>query len=200
MTKLVKLGSALLVVGAVLGMTTQAALAKGKVTHVKLVTFQKVEVVPNTTLDNPETVTASSGTLVRQANGITGIIATTGLPEGVYTFWWHLTHPDGEVSILWAGNAMVTSNGVVQLLAVLPEGEENAPGYIFIGHSLQPDTAATVDVQLWVRTHGAASANPVVLERQLTRPFGRCTDTRNMFPMSDGPDYPCWNPQRAIFF
>ena len=61
-------------------------------------------------------------------------------PSAAYTFWWHLFHPDGEVSILWAGNAVVGPNGVSHLLSVLPEGEENAPGEIFIGHGLQPGT------------------------------------------------------------
>jgi hypothetical protein len=31
----------------------------------------------------------------------------------------------------------------------------------------------------------------------LTRPFGGCTDIRNLKPRPG--DYPCWNPQRAVF-
>jgi hypothetical protein len=156
MFKLTKLCPALLVAGAVLGMMPQPALAQ-QVTNVKLETFQIPEVVPNTTLEETEEVRASSGTLVRGASSIMGVIATTGVPSGVYTSWWHLTHVDGEVSTLWAGNAIVGRNGVVQLLSVLPEGEENAPGVIFIGHGLQPGAAASVTVQLWVRSHGALS-------------------------------------------
>ena len=195
MFKLMKLGPALLVAGAALGMMPQPALSQA--THVKLQTFQIPEVVPNTTLDETEEVRASSGTLVRGRSSIMAAIATTGLPSGAYTFWWHLAHPDGEVSILWAGNAVVGRNGVTQLLSVLPEGEENAPGYIFIGHGLQPGTAGSVTVQLWVRAHGALSSDPDQAAIQLTRPFGGCTDTRNPAPTSD--DYPCWNPQRAVF-
>ena len=195
MFNLMRLAPALLVAGAAIGMIPQQALAQA--THVKLQTFQIPEVVPNTALANPEEVTASSAVLVRGKSSIMASIATTGVPSGTYTFWWHLAHDDGEVSILWAGNAIVRPNEVVQVVSVLPEGEANAPGYIFIGHGLQEGAANSVTVQLWVRTHGAMSEDPDILERQLTRPFGGCTDTRN--PLPEPTDYPCWNPQRAIF-
>ncbi len=112
-------------------------------------------------------------------------------------FWWHLTHPDGELSILWAGTKFVSNgNGNTVLNTVLPEGEENAPGDIFIGHGLQPGTASSVAVQLWVRSHGPLSSDPQTAEEQMTKPFGG-TDFRNPNPRPD--DYPCWNPQRAVF-
>jgi len=167
------------------------------VTHVVLETFQMPEVVPNTTLDETEKVEGSSGTLVRSSDALHAIISTRHLPEGVYTFWWDLTHPDGEVSILWAGSKIVSSNGKVVLSATLPEGEENVPGHIFIGHGLQPGTADSVEVELWVRYHGALSDDPATAYEQQAKPFGACTDDRNPNPRPG--DYPCWNPQRAVF-
>jgi hypothetical protein len=91
----------------------------------------------------------------------------------------------------------VGANGIGTLNTVLPEGENNAPGDIFIGHGLQPGTAQDVTVQLWVRAHGALSDDAETAGEQQTKPFGGCTDTRNPNPKPD--DYPCWNPQRAVF-
>ena len=167
------------------------------VTHVVLETFQVPEAVPNITLDETEKVKGSSGTLVRSDDALHGIITSKNLPEGVYTFWWDIIHPDGEVSIVWAGTKVVSSNGRVVLNTVLPEGEENVPGDIFIGHGLQPGTATEVEVELWVRYHGALSDDPETAYEQQAKPFGACTDERNPNPKPD--DYPCWNPQRAIF-
>ncbi len=167
------------------------------VIHVALETFQVPEVVPNVTLDETEKVKGSSGTLVRSSDALHAIISTNHLPEGVYTFWWELTHPDGVVSILWAGSKIVSSDGKVVLSATLPEGEENVPGDIFIGHGLQPGTAGSVEVELWVRYHGALSEDPATAYEQQAKPFGACTDDRNPNPKPG--DYPCWNPQRAIF-
>jgi len=168
-----------------------------EVTHVVLETFQMPEVVPNATLDETEEVKGSSGTLVRDSDALHAIISTRNLPEGVYTFWWELTHPDGVVSILWAGSKVVSSNGKAVLNTTLPEGEENVPGDIFIGNGLQPGTAALVEVELWVRYHGALSDDPAIAYEQQAKPFGACTDDRNPNPRPG--DYPCWNPQRAIF-
>ena len=182
---------------AAFGWFTIAAQA-ADLTNVTLETFQIPEAVPNTTLDETEAVQGSSGTLLRKNDSLKAVINTQDLPDGVYTFWWHLTHPDGEVSILWAGSTMVSgANGTTHLNSTLPEGEENAPGDIFIGHGLQPGTAQDVSVQLWVRTHGALSEDPETAMEQQTKPFGGCTDVRNPNPKPD--DYPCWNPQRAIF-
>ena len=178
---------------------SQAAESAAIVTRVPLVTFQVPERVPNESVENPEVVVGSSAVLRRAATSLTATISTQDLPHGVYTFWWHLTHADGEVSILWAGNDVVSNaNGNGQLLTRLPEGEENAPGFIFIGHGLQPGAAKTVEAQLWVRVHGPPSDDPDALNEQLTRPFGLCTDVRNPNPRP-GLDFPCWNPQRALF-
>ncbi len=182
--------------------TAGLAAAKGSgapiITHVQLETFQKSEVVPNESLDDPQPVPGSNAILRRFDDRIKATLTTHHLPEGVYTFWWHLSHEDGEISILWAGNYVVhNQNGNGHLTTTLREGEENAPGYIFIGHGLQHGAARTVEVQLWVRLHGPPSEDPEALEEQLTRPFGVCTDTRNPTPRPG--DYPCWNPQRVVF-
>ena len=187
------------IVGAIgLGSGVNANAAARDVTRVVVETFQKPEVVPNTTLDITEDVRGSNAVLVRTENSLRAQLNTRDLPSGVYTFWWHLTHDDGEVSILWAGSSLVSNSaGTSHLNTVLLEDEEGAPGYIFIGHGLQPGEGNNVTVQLWVRTHGELSDDPELAEVQQTRPFGGCTDTRNPDPKVS--DYPCWNPQRAVF-
>ena len=185
-----------------LSLTSGVALANDAaasiVTQVKLETFQEPEVVPNVALEDPQSLPGSAAILLRSDHELTAVLATKGLPLGVYTFWWHLIHEDGELSILWAGNDIVSNRrGNSQLQTTLPEGEENAPGAIFLGHGLQPGAAKTVRVELWVRYHGVPSSDPEALEEQLTLPFGGCTDTRNTNPRPE--DYPCWNPQRAVF-
>ena len=155
--------------------------------------------VPNMPLDDPQPVSGSNAILRRFDDRIKATLTTHDLPEGLYTFWWHLIHDDQELSILWAGNYVVSNqNGNGHLITTLPEGEENAPGFIFLGHGLQPGAAQTVRAELWVRLHGPPSEDPEALEEQLTQPFGQCTDMRNPNPRP-GEDYPCWNPQRAVF-
>ena len=167
-------------------------------THVALETFQMTEVVPNTTMSTTEEVDGSLALLVRTEDSLQFGIDTINLPAAVYTFWLHLLHPDGEQSILWSGNDIVPEDGgATMLYAELIAGVENAPGAIFIGQGLQEGTAAFVDVELWVRSHGPPSDDPIVANEQLTMPFGGCTDERNPTPRAD--DYPCWNPQRAVF-
>ena len=182
-----------------IGAALEQAAAASIVTHVQLETFQEPEVVPIIALEDPQPVPGSAAILRRTDNELTAVLATKGLPLGVYTFWWHLIHEDGELSILWAGNDIVSHRrGNSQLQTTLLEGEENAPGYIFLGHGLQPGAGKTVRVELWVRYHGLPSTDPEALKEQLTLPFGGCTDTRNTNPRP-GEDYPCWNPQRALF-
>jgi len=168
-----------------------------RVTTVKLETFQVPEMVPNTTLDETDEVGGSRARLVRRDDSLALKLKTRDLRPAVYTFWLHLTHADGEVSILWAGNALVGRRGKLSLNTVLPAGAHNAPGYIFIGNGLQPGQAADVSVELWVRSHGALAQDADTAGEQLTRPFGGCTDSRNPNPRPG--DYPCWNPQRAVF-
>ena len=182
---------------AAFGWFTVAAQA-GDLTNVALETFQIPEAVPNTTLDGTAAVSGTGGKLVRRDDSLRVEISTKELPKGVYTFWWHLKHPNEEVSILWAGNTIVADvEGKATLKSELRAGETNATGDIFIGHGLQPGTASNVSVELWVRSHGPLSDNPEIAKEQLTKPFGGCTDERNPNPRSS--DYPCWNPQRAVF-
>ncbi|NKB50159.1 MAG: hypothetical protein GKS02_12455 [Alphaproteobacteria bacterium] len=175
-------------------MAAQAA----ETANVTLETFQVAELVPNTTLDETQAVAGTKSSLERGDDFLRVAIDTQDLPKGAYTFWWHLTHADGEVTILWAGNTIVAERpGKAEFKAALFAGEKNAPGDIFIGHGLQPGTAPDVKVEFWVRNHGPLSGNPEIAKAQLTKPFGGCTDTRNPTPRTT--DYPCWNPQRAVF-
>ena len=194
----------LLALGLTLGCDDPAGIGNGTteapiMTRVQLETFQQTEVVPNTPLDEPQTVTGSDAVMTRFEGGIRAQMTTQDLPPGVYTFWWHLIHDDEELSILWGGNHIVSHRSdVIEISSTLFEGEKNAPGVIFLGHGLQPGAARTVRAELWVRLHGPPSPNPVALRDQLTLPFGLCTDGRNENPRP-GEDYPCWNPQRAVF-
>ncbi len=109
-----------------------------KVTTVKLETFQVPEMVPNTTMDETDEVGGSRAELTRRDDSLALKLKTRDLSPAVYTFWWHLTHADGEVSILWAGHALVGKRGKLTLNTVISAGAHNAPGLIFIGNGLQP--------------------------------------------------------------
>lgn len=164
---------------------------------VTMETFQIPERIPNRPAAHADPVWGSVGILERKNKKIDVYLQTSDLPNGAYTMWYHLSHDDGEVSVLWAGNALVT-DGTLTLDTSLKEGEENAPGYIFLGHGLQEGASATVGVQVFIRYHGPPFLDdPERLELQLTTPFGSCADPLNDFPLSG--DYPCWNPQRAVF-
>lgn len=164
---------------------------------VSLETFQIPERIPNRPAARAESVPGSIGILERRNRKIDVFLRTYDLPNGAYTLWFHLSHDDGEVSVLWAGNSIV-DDGTLSLNTTLKEGEKHAPGFIFVGHGLQPGAAATVGVQVFVRYHGPAFLeDPERLELQLTTPFGSCADPLNALPLPG--DYPCWNPQRAVF-
>ena len=110
---------------AAFGWFTVSAQA-GEMTQVALETFQIPKAVPNTTLDKTEGVSGTGGSLVRGNDLLSVDVSTKDLPEGAYTFWWHLTHPDKEVSILWAGSTVVASvNDNVALNSELRAGEAN---------------------------------------------------------------------------
>lgn len=170
------------------------------VTNTQLTTFQQPEVVPNVAVSNPEGVSGSNGQLKRKSGELSATLNPKDLPEGAYTFWWHITHLDGEESILFATSAIVGSNGNTHVTSTLPEGEENAPGLIFTGHGLQEGGAETANAEIFVRYHGAPATDPELLEAQLSHPFGGCTavpESLNPNPLPS--DYPCWNPQIAQF-
>ena len=164
---------------------------------VTLETFQIPERIPNLPAAHSEPVAGSIGILERKNKKIGVFLQTNDLPNGAYTMWFHLSHDDGEVSVLWAGNSLV-EDGTLTLDTTLKEGEENAPGYIFLGHGLQPGASETVGVQVFIRYHGPAFLDdPERLALQLSTPFGSCADPLNDLPLPG--DYPCWNPQRAVF-
>jgi len=164
---------------------------------VSLETFQIPERIPNLPAAHADKVDGSIGILERKNKKIDVYLETSDLPDGAYTMWFHLTHDDGEVSVLWAGSELV-EDGTLTLDTTLKEGEDNAPGYIFLGHGLQPGASATVGVQVFIRYHGAPFLDdPDRLELQLSTPFGSCADPLNDAPLPG--DYPCWNPQRAVF-
>jgi len=164
---------------------------------VTLETFQIPERIPNLPAAKTHQIPGSIGILERKNKKIGVFLQTSDLPNGAYTMWFHLSHDDGEVSVLWAGNGLV-DDGTLTLDTTLKEGEENAPGFIFLGHGLQPGASATVGVQVFIRFHGPAFLDDADrLELQLTTPFGSCADPLNDLPLPG--DFPCWNPQRAVF-
>lgn len=167
-------------------------------TNVTLTTFQVPEMVPNTPLSSVDPINGSVGNLKRSSDDLRVVLNAKSLPAGAYTFWWHLTYPDTHESILQAGSALVTSNGNAHIDVSLGEGLESAPGFVIFGDGLREGTSETVDAEIWVRYHGAASSDPDALEFQLTHPWGGCADYPNNPDPQPG-DYPCWNPQRASF-
>ena len=108
------------------------------------------------------------------------------MPGGAYTIWWvvfntpdgcvdgcgldDLFNPDATVSLLWATGGIANAVGVHRFEAELEEG--NPPGQVLFGPGLMDAEGA--EIHPVVRGHGLASADPDVLEQQLTTFEGGC--------------------------
>jgi hypothetical protein len=141
----------------------------------------------------------SSSVLIRNRNGVWYYITTIGLvPNGPYTNWWVIFNhpefcsapecgakdfpqnggdPNVQASVLWATGRVADANGHATFSANLT-ADGAVPGFVIFGPGLLNPRA---EIHIIVRSHGAASTDPKVLEAQLTTPKGGCT-TANPLP------------------
>jgi hypothetical protein len=135
----------------------------------------------------------SSSVLIRNRKGVWYYITTVGLvPNGPYTNWWVIFNhpelcsapecgakdfpqnggdPNVQASVLWATGRVADANGHATFSANLT-ADGTVPGFVIFGPGLLNPRA---EIHIIVRSHGAASTDPKVLENQLTTPKGGCT-------------------------
>ena len=154
----------------------------------------------------------AGASLSRDKAGVFSTIYTSGLTPGtVVTFWWaifnnaracatpscappDLNNPDVKGSLQYGGGLVVGAEGRVDFGGYLEFGD-NTGFYLLPQFPLMPNPAPGVVntkgavIHLVIRTHGAASPDPFILNQQLTTFPGGCSVTPN----------PCANIQAAQF-
>jgi hypothetical protein len=179
----------------------------GKSGNVKT-TITKVEKFVGT-----DVIPAAGASLSRNNDGMFATISTSGLTPGhVVTLWWavfnnpeycavpgcgpaDLNNPAVNGSAQYGGGAIVGAGGRADFSGYLEEGD-NTGFEILPPFPNMPNpspgivNAKTAVVHLVVRTHGAASADPAILQQQLTKFGGGCAVS---VPS------PCANVQKAVF-
>ncbi len=153
--------------------------------------FSSLHLFPPTATN---TIANSSSVLIRNQNGVWYYITTVGLvPNGPYTNWWVVFNhpefcsaggcgmkdfpqnggnPNVQASVLWATGRVADANGHATFSANLT-ADGTVPGFVIFGPGLLNPRA---EIHIIVRSHGAASSDPAVLQAQLTTPKGGCTN------------------------
>jgi len=156
------------------------------------------------------TIPYAGASLSRNNEGVFGTISTSGLAPGhVVTLWWaifnnpeacaaavcappDLNNPLVNGSLQFGGGAVVGINGRADFSGYLGVGD-NTGFYRLPMFPNMPDPAPGIvdakaaQIHLVIRDHGPASADPVILQQQLTSFPGGCAL------------FPCANVQAAIF-
>jgi hypothetical protein len=131
-------------------------------------------------------VNLASSQLTRTPGGLSTTTVGIGLTAGhVYTLWWiiydhpnqcatvpctvaDIANPAAGASVLAATGRIADASGVASFVAHLASGAPE--GQVLLGAGLF--NTARADVQLVVRHHGVASADPAARHLQLTDYFG----------------------------
>jgi hypothetical protein len=168
---------------------------------VKVKTFAGTGIIPQ-----------AGASLSRNNEGVFAAIYTSSLtPNTVVTLWWvffnnpkacagtpctppDLNNPDVNGSLQYGGGKIVGTEGTADFGGYLEVGD-NTGFYFLPQFPNMPNPAPglvnpkTAEVHLVIRTHGPASADPVILQQQLTTFPGGCSVVPN----------PCANIQAAQF-
>lgn len=153
-------------------------------------------------------VSPSQAKLKGDADELWVSVKTVRLPPGAYTNWWVIFNDPtacsggcgaddfglSSASVLFARGGVVGDDGKTEFEAHLEEG--NSPGQVLFGPGLTDAEAA--EVHYVIRFHGPTNTNDegVTLEDMITTFGGGCNNTGN--EEGDG-NYPCWDPQVAVF-
>lgn len=154
----------------------------------------------------------AGASMARNNAGVFGTIATSGLTPGtVVTLWWGIfnnpeycanadcvppdfNNPLVNGSLQYGGGYIVGLNGRAEFSGYLDEGD-NTGFYLSPAFPNMPNPAPGIvdtkkaQIHMAIRTHGAASSDPVILNQQLTTFTGNCSAMPN----------PCATIQVAIF-
>lgn len=183
----------------------QGAAQKGESGNVKTSMTKVVQFS-----DQTVTIPYAGSSLLRNNEGVLGMISTSGLTPGrVVTLWWaifndprycagavcappDLNNPLVNGSLQFGGGQIVGLNGRADFSGYLGVGD-NTGFYRLPMFPNMPDPAPGIvdakgaEVHLVIRDHGPANADPVILQQQLTTFPGGCAL------------FPCTNIQAAIF-
>jgi hypothetical protein len=133
-------------------------------------------------------IEGASSRLTRDDDAVTLTIDTHGLEPGAYTVWWvvfnhpeycagdcfpqDIANPKTEASVLYATGAVVDTSGKGHFTARLAETDPAAPPKTERGPGMLD--ADRAEIHYIIRSHGAASLDPQVLQEQLTTQNGGC--------------------------
>jgi len=189
-----------------LALGTHAIAQSGKSGNVK------TEIVEVKNFAGTAVIPYAGASLSRNNDGVFGTISTSGLTPGhVVTLWWaifnnpencatpgcapsDLNNPDVNGSVQYGGGAIVGAGGRADFSGYLAVGD-NTGFEILPPFPNMPNpspgivNAKRAEIHLVIRTHGAASADPGILNQQLTTFTGGCA----------GMPSPCANIQAAQF-
>lgn len=205
----------------VLALTAATTYAASSVTHTKLVRFFAAQAVPA----DGSTVNGSSATLKRGESAVWARVNTTELLPGAYTNWWVIfNNPSActdpcdlddlfnlaqraavQSSVLFAAGGVVRHTGVGHFNAHLEEGVlPMGPGQVGFGPGLLDAQGA--EIHYLVRYHGPASADTMILQKQVSHIAGGCFNLPPQEQGQPGNDpveahrlFPCYDVQAAMF-
>jgi hypothetical protein len=164
------------------------------------------------TFDGLAVIPYAGASLSRNNEAAFATISTSQLTPGtVVTLWWaifnepancatpncapsDLNNPDVNGSLQFGGGQVVDSNGRADFSGYLAVGD-NTGFHLLPQFPLMPNPAPGLvnpkgaTIHLVIRTHGAASMDPAILNQQLTSFGGGCSVMPN----------PCANIQAALF-
>lgn len=155
----------------------------------------KTSIVKVTTFNESAVIPYAGASLSRNDGGVFGSISTSGLTAGtVVTLWWaifnnpeacaapgcvpsDLNNPSVNGSLQYGGGYLVGVNGRADFSNYLAVGDNTG---FFLLFPNMPDPAPGVvnaknaQIHFVIRTHGQASADPSILNQQLTTFGGGC--------------------------
>ena len=172
----------------------------------------KTTIVKVTNIAGTAVIPQAGGLMARNNDGVYGTISTSSLtPGSVVTHWIAIFNnpeycvnptcaasdfntPAVNGSLQFGGGYIVGLNGKAEFAFYLDEGD-NTGFYLNPAFPNLPNPAPGIvdtkhaQIHMSIRTHGAASADPVILNQQLTSFTGNCSAMPS----------PCATIQAAVF-
>jgi hypothetical protein len=160
----------------------------------------KTTITPVYRIGSTDVIPQAGASLARNNDGVLGTISTSGLTPGhVITVWWSIfnnpefcanpvcaasdfNNPLVNGSLQFGGGTLADAGGRVSFAGYLAEGE-NTGFYLNPAFPNMPNPAPgivdtkTAQIHLAIRRHGPASADPTILNEQLTSFPGGCSMT-----------------------
>jgi hypothetical protein len=158
--------------------------------HPALADSQKTSIQPLVVYGVGSVVPGTGSILVRTKEGVGATLHTFGLvPGNAYTLWVgvfnnptecattpcsaaDLPNPDVQAVVFWGSGQIAGEDGTVDLGAFRAVGDTS--GSAGLGTATALEKPFKAQIHLAVRSHGPASADPAVLQQQLSTFNGGC--------------------------